>query len=213
MISDACRQKTIVFLQQAENRKNIDTGSMAWNWFMFPYLWRFCRRSAIFFLALLSFAMTIGYACMEGYPGGVEKPMGLKVFTALVAVAKMLVHTYIYRLEGNPEPHPSRLYAIGLGAFSACAKIGECTLICHLVDKNIPSGGATLYCMVAQGIAEGLMSIITAAAYGPSDAVAFGGPGQPFYYMGHHGFCPGLSIAEKKALIESVIAGKLLSPE
>ena len=101
-----------------------------------------------------------------GLSGGVEKPMILKVPTAPVAVVKMLVHTYVFRLEEDPEPHASRRFAIGLGAFSAFAKIGECTLMRHLVDKNIPSGGASLYCMLASGIAEGLMSIITAAAYG-----------------------------------------------
>ena len=135
------------------------------------------------------------------------------MFTALVAVVKMVVHTYIYRLEEDPKSHASRRTAIGVGVFSACAKIGECTLICHLVDRNMPSGGASLYCMLALGVAEGLISSITAAAYGPSDALAFGGPGQPFCYMGHHRFYPGLDIAEKRALIESVITGKLLSPE
>ena len=31
-----------------------------------------------FFLALLSLAMTIGYACVEVYPGGVEKPVAYR---------------------------------------------------------------------------------------------------------------------------------------
>ena len=100
-----------------------------------------------------------------GLSGGVGKPMILKVPTAPVAVVKTLVHTYIFRLE-DPEPHASRRFAIGLGAFSAFAKIGECTLMRHLVDKTIPSGGASLYCMLASGISEGLMPIIIAAAYG-----------------------------------------------
>jgi len=33
----------------------------------------------------------------------------------------------------------------------------------------MPSEGAPLFCVLAMGIAEGFMSIITAAAYGPSD--------------------------------------------
>lgn len=67
--------------------------------------------------------------------------------------------------------------------------------------------------MLAMGIAEGPMTIVTAAAYGPGYYVAFGGPGKPFRHMGHHSWCPGLSIGEKKALIESVIASKLRSPD
>ena len=166
-----------------------------------------------FFLALLSFARTIGYACVEGYPGGVENPMALKVFTALVAAVEMLVHMCILRLEADPEPDASHRFAIRLKAFSACAKIGECTLICHIVDRNMPSGGTPLFCTLALGIAEGQMSIITAAAYGPSDIVAFGGPEEPFCYMGHNRCCSGLNVAEKRALIECVIAGNLLPPD
>jgi hypothetical protein len=70
------------------------------------------------FLALASFAMTIGNACVKGYPGGVDKPTALKI----------MIHISIFRLEADSEyfPQTSRRFVIGIGAFSASAKIAEC---------------------------------------------------------------------------------------
>lgn len=207
-IGDRSRKATMVFLDERNIEKTPiriprhGTGSCFPASEVFPTLGNF-------FLALLSLAMTIGYTRVEVYPGGVEKPVAYRPCCG----CEMPVPIYIFRLEAGPKPHAPRRCAIELGAFSAYEKIGKCMLICHLVDRNMPSEGASLFCMLAAEIVKGPVSIATAAAYGPSDIVAFGGPEEPFCYMGHNRCCPGLNVAEKRALIECVIAGNLLPPD
>ncbi|KAA8899504.1 hypothetical protein FN846DRAFT_892413 [Sphaerosporella brunnea] len=152
--------------------------------------------------------MTVAYACAdsaaEAYPGGVQKPRALKWITALVAVIKMGIHIGIFRLEGHPESFPktSRRFVIGIGGFSACAKLVECLLICYWVDQKMPQDSAGVFCVLAMGFVEGLMAVVAAMAYGATDTVPFDGPGKVFYRMGHFRCCPGLTIFEKRTLLE-----------
>jgi hypothetical protein len=133
----------------------------------------------------MSYVTTVAYACVERYPGGVQKPRGMRWFTALVPVMKMGIHFGIYRLEGHPESFSktSRRFILGIGGFSTCAKIMECLLICYWVDRvrKMPQDHKDIFCVIAMGFVEGMMAVVAAMSYGATDTVPFDGQGKVFF--------------------------------
>jgi hypothetical protein len=203
---DECRQATIKYLQAAEKTKRTFYSEHFWFGLGVPYINMAHRRIVLATIIFCSLLLSIACAASEDYPGIVKKPLILKLVTAGAVLIKLALHAGLFILPGDAErwERHSRIIVFVGGIFCAAIKLVECGLICHFVDHKFPTTLAGKYCLVAQGLADGLMAAAAGMAH-DIEKVPLDAEGKVFHHLGHHSYCPSLTIAEKRCLLDAII--------
>jgi hypothetical protein len=164
--SEECRQASIEYVQEAEKLKKNRSLSVFWYGADIPFIKMAYRRMILGLVIFSSLALTIAYAAVEDYPDDVKKLVILKIMTAGAAALKLALHVGLFRLSGNADrwARHSRSFVVAEGFHCAVIKLVECGLICHIVNGKLPTTWDGKYCLVAQGLAEGLMAVAAGMA-------------------------------------------------
>ena len=163
------------------------------------------RSRLVGYLTLASLLFMLTYEVVEQYPGIVTKPSVVKGYTAL-SVGVKIVTVGGCALGGDYfQLRHRRMLQVSSGLLCAVAHLGQCLLVCHLVDGAIPTDSAGVFNLLARCISEGLLVVAMVLAWTPPRLGIFDAPGD---------ICEGfwaakqfriLTVEELKTLVETLV--------
>lgn len=159
------------------------------------------RASLYWFLAFVVFLLLTVYAGVEDFPGGVEKPLGVRLFDFISRLAEVLLEI----AHGVVATGNGWVVQLVSGVLGCAVRIGRAFLIGQYVPQSEVRSSRDFFNAIGPGVAQGIKWVFAMMAQ-PWRAIPLCGKGEPFNGLENVG--EGLSQHERRLLLAVVQTSK-----
>lgn len=173
----------------------------SWIGFRMLHLANNLRASLYWFLAFAVFLLMAVYAGVEDFPGGVEKPLGVRWFDFGSRLAELLLEI----AHGVVDTGNGWVVQLVSGFLGCCVRMGRAFLIAKPVAKSELRSSRDYFNAIGPGVAQGIKWVFALMAQ-PWRGIPLCGKGEPF--AGFEKVGEGLSRNERRLLLAAVQTSK-----